>query len=161
MERTTCDGDFVLPPLGLARTRKACDGTVVARLCAGSSALVSAPILQIIHETAGLTTVSSPLNIIQAQLAQLAAERSDAAAAAKRGQEDTTRLEKQLADARRKVCPSFSLLVNSWVWVVSINYIYCAGGDGGVKSFVVLGVCIWRMSLTKCGGRMHAVAVRV
>lgn len=36
-------------------------------------------------------------------MAQLAAERSEAAAAAKRGLEDNVRLEKQLVDARRKV----------------------------------------------------------
>lgn len=41
--------------------------------------------------------------VFQGRVAQLAAERSEAAAAAKRGLEDNVRLEKQLVDARRKV----------------------------------------------------------
>eukprot|EP00752_Nemacystus_decipiens_P012773 g11312.t1 len=47
--------------------------------------------------------LSSRNTDLEGRMAQLAAERSEAAAAAKRGLEDNVRLEKQLVDARRKL----------------------------------------------------------
>lgn len=83
----------------------------------------------------------------QGQLAQLAAERSEAAAAAKRGLEDNARLEKQLADARRKVClvMSFHVLscrVMSYVMSYHLSSLLaapCVGACRGGGRLVVLG----------------------
>lgn len=47
---------------------------------------------------------------LQGHLAQLVAERGEAATAAKRVQEENARLEKQLIDARRKVRASWRAL---------------------------------------------------
>lgn len=61
-------------------------------------------------------------------MSQLAVERSEAAAAAKRGLEDTVRLEKQLVDARRKVTAASLLTVCCCCVVPPLVRQRCVGG---------------------------------
>lgn len=61
---------------------------------------------------------------LKGQLAQLAAERGEAATAVKRGSEENARLEKQLVDARRKVRrPLVYLRTTSYHIILLYQYI--------------------------------------
>lgn len=75
--------------------------------------------------------VGAGIAVCQGRMAQLAAERSEAAAAAKRGLEDNVRLEKQLVDARRKVHITRALAALVSVVLCQPRLRHCCGSGRG------------------------------